>query len=72
MCHPRSAGKLALLADGGTSTTEFFDKVVAINVIEHVYSAIDFLTAMYSTLKRGILVFREKYFEDPDKDALPS
>jgi SAM-dependent methyltransferase len=51
--------------------TEFFDTVVAINVIEHVFSAIDFLTAMYSALKPGgVLVFGERYFEDPDKDAL--
>jgi len=51
--------------------TEFFDTVVAINVIEHVFSAIDFLTAVYSALKPGgILVFGERYFDDPDKDAL--
>lgn len=37
---------------------KFFDTVVAINVIERVFSAIDFLTAMYSAVKPGgILVF---------------
>lgn len=49
---------------------EFFDTVLSINVIEHVYNAMDFLTAMYNAVKPGgILVFGERYFDDPDRDT---
>lgn len=50
--------------------SQFFDTVVSINVLEHVYNAMDYITAMYKSLKPGgLLVFGDRYFNDPDKDA---
>lgn len=50
--------------------TKFFDTVVSINVIEHVHDAMDYLSSVYTALKPGgWLVFCDRYFEDPDKDA---
>lgn len=44
---------------------EFFDTVLQINVVENVYNAFDFLTAVYRALRPGgTFIFHERYFND--------
>lgn len=50
------------------NTTNAYDTVLIVNVIEHVMDAFDFVTACYRSLRPGgLLIFAEQYFEDPDE-----
>jgi len=43
-----------------------YDTVVVINVIEHVYNAIEFLSGIhYAVRPGGLLIFQDRYFSDP-------
>lgn len=45
---------------------EEFDTILVVNVIEHVFDAFDYLTAVYRALKPGgVLIFGERYFDHP-------
>ena len=47
---------------------DFFDTLMVINVLEHVRNGFTFLTSIHKALKPGgILIFSERYFEDPDQ-----
>ena len=43
-----------------------YDTLVAINVIEHVQNAYEYLKGLHKTLKPGgLLIFHERFFDDP-------
>jgi SAM-dependent methyltransferase len=60
--------KLVNATTESLNATEEFDTILIMNVIEHVLDAFDFLDATYRALRPGgILVWGERYFEDPDE-----
>ena len=49
-------------------STDYFDTLLVINVLEHTRNAFTYLTSIHKALKPGcLLIFSERYFEDPDE-----
>tara|TARA_X000000368_G_scaffold380117_1_gene335690 strand:+ start:2207 stop:7276 length:5070 start_codon:yes stop_codon:yes gene_type:complete len=60
---------VTVVGEKGESLTDRhaqYDTLVAINVIEHVQNAYEYLEGLHKTLKpQGLLIFHERFFADP-------
>lgn len=60
---------VTILGERGETLTDKhvqYDTLVAMNVIEHVQNAYEYLEGLYKTIKPGgLLIFHERFFENP-------